>query len=222
DPDLNAWFHNSGSGENGDLCNFNFGPTFTTPNGAQANMTLGGQNYLIQQLWLNDGGGGCNIASSGSPFTFNSARDELNACNGLAGRNSSLCSNISDPNDRQTCSAISTVSQTPCTAITDRNMQLACFGMALAPNFSSNCRDITNPQMQAFCYGASSGNTNPSPNCNNVADANSRALCLGISLHDSSQCSSISNQNDRQFCLAVSSSNSASCANIVTCPDPRG
>jgi hypothetical protein len=221
DPDLNAWYRGDGSHENGDLCNLNYGPTFTTSNGSQANITLGGINYLIQQNWLNDGGGGCTMASTGNPFTFRSAQDELQACNGLAQRAPSLCSGISDLNDRQTCSAIASNSQTPCTSMTDRNMQLACYGMAFAPNFPSNCRDISNPQMQAFCYGASSGNTN-SPNCNNVADANSRALCLGMALHDSTQCSSISNQNDRQFCLAVSVANSSSCSNIVTCPDPRG
>lgn len=221
DPDLNAWYHSNFSGEIGDLCNFNFGPRFTTPNGAQANVTLGGQNYLVQQLWLNDGGGGCTMASTGNPFTFRSAQDELQACNGLAQRASSLCAGISDLNDRQACSAIASNSQTPCQSMTDRNMQLACYGMALAPNFPTNCRDISNPQMQAFCYGASSSNTN-SPNCNNVADADSRALCLGMALHDSTQCSSISNQNDRQFCLAVSVANSSNCSSIVTCPDPRG
>lgn len=222
DPDDTGWYRVDRSHENGDLCNLKYGTsTFTVANGTLANITLGGHNYLIQQNWLNDGGGGCTMASTGNPFTFSSAQEELHACNGLAQRASSLCAGISDLNDRQTCSAIASNSQTPCQSMTDRNMQLACYGMAFAPNFPTNCRDISDPQMQAFCYGASSGNTN-SPNCNNVANADSRALCLGMALHDSTQCSSISNQNDRQFCLAVSVANSSNCSSIVTCPDPRG
>lgn len=222
DPDLNAWYRGDASHENGDLCNLDYGPTFSAPNNSRANITLGGRNYLIQQNWLNDGGGGCTMTSTGNPFTFRSAQDQLQACNGLGARAPSLCAGIVDLNDRQTCSAIAGNTQGPCQSMTDRNMQLACYGMAFAPNFPTNCRDISNPQMQAFCYGASSGNTNPSLNCNNVVDANSRALCLGMALHDSTQCSAISNQNDRQFCLAVSISNSSSCSSIVTCPDPRG
>jgi hypothetical protein len=58
DPDLNAWFDRNGN-ENGDKCNFNFGATFTTSNGAQANQTFGGRNWLIQQNWINSGSGGC-------------------------------------------------------------------------------------------------------------------------------------------------------------------
>ena len=220
DPDLNAWFHGDASHENGDLCNFNFGSTFTTPNGAQANVFLGGLNFLVQQNWLNDGGGGCTMASSGNPFTYRSARDQFLACYGIAGRISSNCTDISDVNDKQTCFAVSDSTQSPCSSMTDRNMQLACYGIAFAPNFPSNCRDISNPQMQAFCYGASSGNTNPPPNCNNLANADTRALCLGMSLHDPTQCSSIANHNDRQFCLGVSSHDNSKCASVSSCPNP--
>lgn len=221
DPDLNAWFQSGSGNENGDLCNFNFGSTFTTPNGAQANVSLGGTNFLVQQNWLNDGGGGCTMASTGNPFLYRSARDQFLACYGIAGRISSNCTDISDVNDKQTCFAVSASSQTPCTtSMTDRNMQLACYGIAFAPNFPSNCRDITNPQMQAFCYGASSGNTNPPPNCNDLANADTRALCMGMSLHDPTQCSSIANRNDRQFCLGVSSHDNSNCASISSCPNP--
>lgn len=66
DPDLNAWFHNNLSGEVGDLCNFNFGSEFTTSNGAPANVTLGGRNFLIQQNWVNASGGFCGL-SFGNP-----------------------------------------------------------------------------------------------------------------------------------------------------------
>jgi len=59
DPDLNAWFQTSSGEENGDLCNFNFGSVFRVGNGSSANQTLGGRNYLIQQMWRNAQGGGC-------------------------------------------------------------------------------------------------------------------------------------------------------------------
>ena len=34
DPNGDAWFHLDTAGENGDLCNFKFGNTFTSLNGA--------------------------------------------------------------------------------------------------------------------------------------------------------------------------------------------
>lgn len=221
DPDLNAWYHSSTSGEIGDLCNFNFGPMFTTPNGAQANLTLAGKNYLVQQLWLNDGGGGCTMASSGNPFTYTNARDEFLTCYGIAGRISSNCTDVSDVSDKQACLAISTGTQTGCNSIKDGNLQLACLGIAVAPQSPSSCFDITNPQMKAFCYGAASGNTNTPLNCDNVADVNARALCLGMSLQDPAQCSVIANRNDKQFCLGVSSHDNTNCASITSCPDPN-
>jgi hypothetical protein len=33
-----------------DKCEWSFGTTYATPSGAKANMVLGGQNYLIQQV----------------------------------------------------------------------------------------------------------------------------------------------------------------------------
>ena len=59
DPHGDAWFHLNTAGEVGDLCNFNFGSTFTALNGANANVVLSGRQYLIQQNWLNANGGGC-------------------------------------------------------------------------------------------------------------------------------------------------------------------
>jgi hypothetical protein len=58
DPDLNAWYDRRGA-ENADKCAWTFGTTFTTGNGALANMTLGGRNYLIQRNWVNASGGFC-------------------------------------------------------------------------------------------------------------------------------------------------------------------
>jgi len=57
DPDLNAWYDRRGS-ENADKCAWTFGTTYTA-NGAQANMTLGSRNYLIQRNWVNASGGYC-------------------------------------------------------------------------------------------------------------------------------------------------------------------
>lgn len=222
DPDLNAWYHTGLTGENGDLCNFNMGSTFTAPNGTQANVTLGGRNFLIQQNWLNDGGGGCHIASTGNVFLYPSAHDQYYGCHGIASGSVADCNNISDANDRLMCQAIAQHSQTPCsTPVTDRNLQLSCFGIAFAPNFPTNCRDITNPQMQSFCYGVSSGGSPTTPNCSTVADSDARALCNGMALHDSSFCSGISNANDRQFCLGVSSHTPSQCSTISSCPDPN-
>ncbi len=65
DPTGQAWYDSvspvssttTGGYENGDMCAWNFGTTFAAPNGSQANVTLNGTNYLLQQQWLNQGGG---------------------------------------------------------------------------------------------------------------------------------------------------------------------
>ena len=54
----NGWFDRYGM-ENADKCqdalgNPSFGPTYLTANGARANVRLGGQDFLIQQNWVND------------------------------------------------------------------------------------------------------------------------------------------------------------------------
>jgi hypothetical protein len=58
DPDLNAWYDRRGY-ENADKCAWTFGTTYTTPNGAKANMKLGARDYLIQRNWVNASGGFC-------------------------------------------------------------------------------------------------------------------------------------------------------------------
>ena len=58
DPQLNAWYDSRGN-ENADKCAWNFGTTFTTSNGARANVLLGSAYYLIQQNWVNASGGRC-------------------------------------------------------------------------------------------------------------------------------------------------------------------
>lgn len=61
DPDLNAWYDRSGK-ENADKCAWTFGTTYTTANGALANMKLGSRDYLIQQNWVNANGGLCAVS----------------------------------------------------------------------------------------------------------------------------------------------------------------
>ena len=69
DPDLNAWFDNSGQ-ENADKCNFNFGTTSTCNGsngcspagnsaGAKFNQSFGNNDWMIQQNWENANGGRC-------------------------------------------------------------------------------------------------------------------------------------------------------------------
>ncbi len=60
DPDVGSgWYRTDLSHETGDLCNFNFGTTYTAPNGSKANLALNGRNYLTQQLYIDSGTGGC-------------------------------------------------------------------------------------------------------------------------------------------------------------------
>jgi hypothetical protein len=61
DPDLNAWYDGQGM-ENADKCAWAFGTTYTAGNGADANMNLGGLDFLIQQNWVNYGGGSCALS----------------------------------------------------------------------------------------------------------------------------------------------------------------
>ena len=61
DPDLNAWFDRRGA-ENADKCAWTFGTTYTTGNGAWANMKLGARDFLIQQNWVNASGGYCALS----------------------------------------------------------------------------------------------------------------------------------------------------------------
>ncbi len=62
DPTGTAWWDSqSGSSTNGyenaDMCAWNFGSVYRTANGSYANYSSGGKNYLLQQEWVNTGGG---------------------------------------------------------------------------------------------------------------------------------------------------------------------
>ena len=58
DPDLNAWYDRRGQ-ENADKCAWTFGTTSTAGNDSKYNVTLGGNNFLIQRNWVNASGGYC-------------------------------------------------------------------------------------------------------------------------------------------------------------------
>jgi hypothetical protein len=56
DENGNGWFVSSGpsaGSEMADLCDVLFGPLYPTANGAQANQSLAGKNFLVQMLWVN-------------------------------------------------------------------------------------------------------------------------------------------------------------------------
>ena len=62
DPQLSAWFDSRGY-ENADKCAWTYGASvYVTGNGASANVKLGGRDFLIQQNWVNSGGGYCSMA----------------------------------------------------------------------------------------------------------------------------------------------------------------
>ena len=61
DPELNAWYDRRGY-ENADKCAWTFGTQQTASNGSKYNITLGSREYLIQQNWVNAGGGYCAVS----------------------------------------------------------------------------------------------------------------------------------------------------------------
>lgn len=154
------------------------------------------------------------VASTGNPFIYRSPRDQQLACYGIsvAPNFPTNCTDITDPDDKQMCFGLSQKAQAPCNTIQDRNLQLACYGMSVAPNFPTNCHDITDPQLQNFCYGVSSSGS--MSNCSSLTDNNARAMCQGISLHNSSFCSSITNSNDSLFCQGIATQSQTPCTSI--------
>jgi hypothetical protein len=54
----NGWYDRYGS-ENADKCTGKFGTTYTTSNGARANVRMGGHDWLLEQNWVNDRKGRC-------------------------------------------------------------------------------------------------------------------------------------------------------------------
>jgi hypothetical protein len=64
DPDLNAWYDSAGN-ENADKCAWKFGPVTGVLGQGAYNQTFGTYNWLIQMLWENSRGGGCDKALGG-------------------------------------------------------------------------------------------------------------------------------------------------------------
>jgi hypothetical protein len=62
-PAGSGWFDRYGL-ENADKCAGTFGQTYTTANGARANLRLGQRDFLIQQNWVNDRRGRCAMTAS--------------------------------------------------------------------------------------------------------------------------------------------------------------
>ncbi len=157
----------------------------------------------------------CVTVPTGNPFVYASSTDQFRACYGIASSaNSSYCSGISDFNDSQMCLGLSLGSQDPCRSITDRNLQLACYGMATrywSTHYPSNCRDITDQNMKNFCYGVSSRDYTY---CEPVGDRDTQLQCYAMSDEISSNCRDISDPNMRNFCYGVSSHDTSYCDQI--------
>jgi hypothetical protein len=66
DPHFDAWYDRFGL-EPADKCAWNFGTTYTTTNGARANVRLGSRDYLLQQLWVPDARGYCTLGATVTP-----------------------------------------------------------------------------------------------------------------------------------------------------------
>ena len=71
DPDFNAWYTNFKdsrgnlySEEMADKCVRFYGQTFPSRTGAPANISLNGNYYLIQQIWVNIGSGYCSMTTA--------------------------------------------------------------------------------------------------------------------------------------------------------------
>lgn len=64
DPYLSNWYTDSGE-ENSDLCSFEYGDRYTVPSISglvnNANMKIGGRDYLVQAQWANVGYGCCAL-----------------------------------------------------------------------------------------------------------------------------------------------------------------
>ena len=130
----------------------------------------------------------------------------------------------------------------PFSYVSLRDEQLACFGISVAPNFPSNCRDITDFNDQQMCFGVSSRSQAP---CFNITDRNLQLACFGISVAPNfpsncrditdpdmqnfcfgvasngalGNCASVSNSNTRALCFAMSTHNSSTCSFITTTED---
>ena len=108
----------------------------------------------------------------------------------------------------------------PFSYVSLRDEQLACFGISVAPNFPSNCRDITDFNDQQMCFGVSSRSQTP---CFNITDRNLQLACFGISVAPNfpSNCRDITDSDMRNFCFGVASSGAMNNCDFVNDSNTR-
>jgi hypothetical protein len=101
-----------------------------------------------------------------------------------------------------------------------RDQQLACYGISVAPNFPTNCRDISDPDDRQMCYGLSQNSQSP---CSTISDRNLQLACYGMSVAPNfpSNCRDITDPQLQNFCYGVSSSGTLSNCNNLTDANAR-
>jgi hypothetical protein len=99
-----------------------------------------------------------------------------------------------------------------------RDQRLACDGISVAPNFPSNCRDITDPDDRQMCFGLSQISQDP---CKTIQDRNLQLACFGMSVRPNfpSNCRDITDPQLKAFCYGVSSNGTASAPNCSSLTD---
>jgi hypothetical protein len=109
-----------------------------------------------------------------------------------------------------------TSSSSPFQYSNPRDEQLACYGISVAPNSPSNCRDITNADDQNMCYGMSENSQTP---CMSIVDRNLQLACYGMSVAPQfpTNCRDISDPQMQAYCYGVSSAQqmSPNCNNVT-------
>jgi hypothetical protein len=124
-----------------------------------------------------------------------------------------------------------------------RDQQLACYGISVAPNFPSNCRDITNADDQNMCYGMSENSQTPCmsivdtnlklacygmskapqfpTNCHDITDPQMQAYCYGVSSAQqvTPNCNNVTDSNLRAQCLGIALHNTSFCSSITNTND---
>jgi hypothetical protein len=109
-----------------------------------------------------------------------------------------------------------TSSSSPFLYNTPRDQQLACYGISVAPNFPSNCNDITNADDKQMCFGMSQNSQDP---CMSIQDTNLKLACYGMSKAPQfpTNCRSITDPEMQAYCYGVSSAQTTvpNCNNVV-------
>jgi hypothetical protein len=124
-----------------------------------------------------------------------------------------------------------------------RDQQLACYGISVAPNFPSNCNDITNPDDKQMCFGMSQNSQTPCmsiqdrnlqlacygmskapqfpTNCRDITDPQMQAYCYGVSSAQQTvpNCNNVTDSNMRAQCLGIALHNASSCSSITNTND---